>query len=166
MDKVISVYWFVILAMIAAAVVIMTAAFYNAPYDVREVEARLLTNKIADCISKGGEVSNYVYGGVFKQEFSDKILEICGINLEVEDTFSETQYYINVRFYSANDPTTLIFGVEKGNLNYISSCNIQDDEEFKKLAQCYEGKFYAVKGSEQFLIKITTAVGKSIKNVK
>lgn len=166
MDKVISVYWFVILAMIAAAIVIMTAAFYNAPYDVREVEARILANNIADCISKGGEINSYVYEGAFKQDFQEKILEICGINLEVENSFSEVQYYLNVRFYSANDPATLIFGVEKGNLNYISSCNIQQKEEFKKLAQCYEGKFYSMKGSDQFLIKITTAVGKSVKNVK
>ncbi len=166
MDKVISIYWFVILAIIATALVIMTAAFYNAPYDVRGIEARILADKAADCISSGGMLKDYVFqNNIFSSEFNQNFLDICKINLNAENVWTDPQYYIKVEFFNL-DSNGAVFSIEKGNLNFISSCSIQESEDFKKLTQCYEGKFYAVSEKNQFLIKISTAVGKSIKNVK
>ena len=45
-DKIISVYWFTILFIVAGAIVYMAAAFYGEPYDVREIEANILINQI------------------------------------------------------------------------------------------------------------------------
>ena len=55
-DKIISVYWFAILFIVAAAVVYMAALFYGAPYDARGIESDILTNQIADCLSQGGSL--------------------------------------------------------------------------------------------------------------
>ena len=57
-DKIISVYWFAVLFIVAGGIVYMTAIFYGEPYDVREIEANLLTNQIADCLSEGGKLEN------------------------------------------------------------------------------------------------------------
>ena len=53
-DKLISVYWFVILFIVAGAIAYMTVSFYGEPYDIREAEAYALTNKVARCLSEAG----------------------------------------------------------------------------------------------------------------
>ncbi len=53
-DKIISIYWFAILFIVAAAVVYMASVFYGGPADVREIEANILINQVADCVSQGG----------------------------------------------------------------------------------------------------------------
>ena len=50
-DKILSIYWFAILLIIAGGIFGMVYVFYGTPYDVREIETRVLTNQIADCIS-------------------------------------------------------------------------------------------------------------------
>ena len=44
----------------------MVYNFYSSPYDVRDTEADILTNKIADCISQKGKIdSEFFYEGSF-----------------------------------------------------------------------------------------------------
>jgi len=50
-EKYLSVYWFVILAIVAVGIVAMVFVFYGKPYDVREVEAGMIINKVVDCLS-------------------------------------------------------------------------------------------------------------------
>ena len=50
-SKILSVYWFAILAIVAVGIVAMVIVFYGKPYDVREMEGSILINKIADCLS-------------------------------------------------------------------------------------------------------------------
>ena len=54
MEKIISVYWFAILIIVAAAVSAMVINFYNSPYDVRELEANLMIDNVANCLSESG----------------------------------------------------------------------------------------------------------------
>jgi len=167
MDKTISVYWFVILGIVAVVIVLIVSSFYNAPYDVREVEARLLANKAADCISSQGTLSDLLFiDGTFNEEFRENFLEFCDIDFSVESDWQETQYYLKVDFFKVGDTSTPVFSIEKGNLNFISSCNVQAQKDYKKLAQCQEKRFYSVKNDQQFLIQIITAVAKSEKNVR
>src|SRR3989344_5603718 len=46
-EKIISVYWFVILIIIAGAVVAMVSLFYGSPYDVRVTEANIMINQVS-----------------------------------------------------------------------------------------------------------------------
>ena len=53
-DKILSVYWFAILFIIAAGILAMIYVFYNSPFDVRQIEAEVLSSKVAECISHQG----------------------------------------------------------------------------------------------------------------
>src|SRR3972149_9772465 len=53
-EKYLSVYWFAILIIVAAAVSAMVINFYNSPYDVRELEANLMIDNVANCLSESG----------------------------------------------------------------------------------------------------------------
>ena len=74
-DKLISVYWFAILFIVAAAIVYMVLSFYGEPYDARELEANALTNQIADCLSEAG----YLKEGILERVETD-LLETCDLN--------------------------------------------------------------------------------------
>ncbi|MBU0958359.1 MAG: hypothetical protein KKB31_00295 [Nanoarchaeota archaeon] len=165
MDKLISIYWFAILTIVAVAVVYMVAVFYSQPYDVREVEVNLLVNKVADCLSRGGELSSDLfYEGNFNVGYKDNFLETCGITFNTERDWIELQYYFLVEFFNIDLSDTGFF-LEEGSLNLISSCDIQDEGKYERLAECVEKRFYAVSDGKQYLIKILGIVRKTEKNV-
>ncbi len=45
-DKILSLYWFAVLIIVAGGIFGMVYVFYGSPYDVREIEANVLLNKI------------------------------------------------------------------------------------------------------------------------
>ena len=146
-DKMISVYWFVILFLVAGAIVYMAGVFYGKPYDVREVEANVLINHIADCIAEGGEFKEKIIDaeGNFLLN-NDNFFEVCNLNFNVEDFKGwkeHEQYYVEVEE----------FGIEKGNVNLKDFCTMKEKN-------CVERSFYVSKE-----IKILVVVRKTEKNV-
>ncbi len=168
MDKYLSIYWFVIIFITAGAIIYMVSGFYSYPQDVRELEADILSNNIADCISQGGRLNSILVNenGTFNEYFSSNFLQECPINLNSNDNdWKDDQYYFKVEFFKLEDTVNPVFSIEKGNLNLISSCELQKEKEYKTLAKCVEKRFYSV-ADTQYLIKILSAVRKTEKNVK
>lgn len=161
-DKLISVYWFAILFIVASAIVYMTISFYGKPYDIRELEANALTNHIAECLSDVG----YLKEGIF-EDLENNFLETCDLNLDVEDTYDwgeQGQYYVGVEF---SQEENLVFEISEGNKNLISSCGIEGEVEKEKLAKCAEKKFYSLDSAgDVYSVKILSIVRKTEKNVK
>ena len=60
-ENIISVYWFVILIIIAGAVVAMVSLFYGSPYDVRVTEANIMINQVSNCLSQSGELNKNLF---------------------------------------------------------------------------------------------------------
>src|SRR3989338_10868548 len=60
-EKIISIYWFAILIIIAGAVVAMVSLFYGTPYDVRDAEANILVNKVSNCLSENGKLNKELF---------------------------------------------------------------------------------------------------------
>ncbi|MBR9701420.1 hypothetical protein GOV13_00695 [Candidatus Pacearchaeota archaeon] len=125
-DKIISVYWFAILFIVAAAVVYMAAVFYGTPYDIRGAEASAMINQIADCITEGNSLKN-----VSQETFMDA----CHLNFGEEND----EYYVKV-----SNPD-----VEKGNVNLKEFCDKKGD----KLPKCVDRKLYIL-GGEVVEIKV------------
>ena len=167
-DKLISVYWFAILVIIAGGVVMMVNVFYSSPYDVREVEAEILAAKVADCLVRGGEMNPLLTSptGAFRESFSDNFMELCDLNFDVEGEFERPEYYIEVVFYIENDLDRKKFELIEGNLNWKEDCNFED-KSHEKLVKCVEKDFYAVNPVQGiYLVKILSIVGKQDQNVK
>ncbi|MEJ2497249.1 MAG: hypothetical protein P8Y43_07230 [Sulfurovaceae bacterium] len=70
-DKLLSMYWFLILFLVAGGIFAMVTVFYSSPYDVREIEAEILADKTLDCISYTGKLSSFVLNdsGEFNEDF-------------------------------------------------------------------------------------------------
>ena len=156
-DKIISVYWFAILFIVAAAVVYMVSSFYGTPYDVRELEANALANKVADCFSEAGYIRDN-----WREINEDNFLTLCGLNFDVEDVhnWNDDQHYIEVRVnnFESNEAFPEI---TQGNANLKLSCG----SEGKNLPVCIQRTFYTIDlDGNQYEIQILSAVRKTEKN--
>ncbi|MGD9276568.1 MAG: hypothetical protein PVJ67_05325 [Candidatus Pacearchaeota archaeon] len=151
-DKVISVYWFAILFIVAGGIVYMAALFYGGKYDVREIEAEILIDKVADCLNHGGELIDD--WALFSEE---NFFEKCNLNFNVEDTngWQEDQIFVKIDFENFEDKNT-IKSISIGNENL---------EGFRdKGLICVERNLYSIKNKEQYIVKIKSIIRKTEKN--
>jgi hypothetical protein len=173
-DKVLSVYWFVVLVLISGGVFAMAYSFYGVPYDIREVESEILADKTADCISYGGIINaGLIDNGVLNNTFEDNFQEECNLDFNPTSEWKEMQYFVSIEFYNISDDTGNVdkinFEIKKGNINLISDCSIktQKDKDYERMVKCTEKRLYSVDNyNHQYLIKILSGVRKSEKNVK
>jgi len=165
-EKILAIYWFVILTLVAGGIFTMTILFYNHPYDVREVESQILINNIADCLSRGGELNPELFEGEeFSEEFKTNFLQTCNLYFEAEGGEAE-EYYSEITIYNASRLDLPVYEINAGNKNLVASCNIQEEKKYKREARCMEENLFSVKGGKLYLIKIMSAIGKAKENVK
>lgn len=133
-SKVISIYWFAILFIVAGAVVYMTVIFYGQPKDVRGIEASVLTNRIADCLSESGYLKEEVLNDA---EFKDNFLQRCSINFSVEEAYDwieQEQYYTEINIHNFDENSVdgfgeKIFETSAGNINLKTTFLLEKAEE-------------------------------------
>lgn len=158
-DKMLSIYWFAILFIVAAAVVYMVVLFYGRPYDVRSVEADFLLNKVSDCLSGTTNLRQEI----FSEEFQDNFLELCNLNFAVEDDYSweDDQIFLEV-VVSGFETAESVFRISEGNINLKDTCS----EELNKNPYCKSMKFYSLGGDDRkYIVEIFVSIRKSEKNV-
>ncbi len=157
-DKIISVYWFAVLFIVAAAIVYMVLSFYGKPYDIRQAEADILTGKIAGCLSEAG----YLKDGVLTSDFKNNFLERCRLNFQTEDVYGwreQEQYYSEVSIFNFVSGQ-MILSANVGNGNLKEFCN-----QGKNSPVCLERTFYSLdKTNNQYKINILSIVRKTEKN--
>ena len=165
-DKLLSVYWFLILVIVATGIVLMVNVFYGNPYDVREIESALLANKVADCIYYGGEVNREIFSvqGVFKESFRDGFMEDCSLNFDVQGDFVQVPYYIEVDFFSGINSKKSEFNITEGNNNLKPDCKIEVADS-SKLAKCTDKSFFMrTKNGGVYFVKLLTIISKTNEN--
>lgn len=164
-DKLISLYWFVILTIIAGGIVMMVNGYYSTPYDVREAEANIFATKIANCIYPAGSPNpNFVsVQGVFKPEFIENFESHCKLNIEPLGEFEKSQYYSKITFYDDPNKKSIDKEIEIGNKNFLVDCKAKETNE--KLAKCVTNEFWMLFPGEKLkLVVILTAIGKTDQN--
>ena len=164
--KIVSLYWFLILFLVAAAVVYMVALFYGNPYDVRDAETRALSNKIANCISSEGVIEQvFLEGGL-------DLLTKCKLNFKVEEVYGwteESEYYVEVEIRSYNTDSytagAVVNNLVSGNINLKDYCG----GEFRSsnFPACLEREFYGLdERGVSYLVNVITVVRKTEKNIQ
>lgn len=160
-DKIISVYWFAILFIVAAAIAYMAISFYGKPYDVRELEANALTNRVADCFSQNGYLKEEVLTDGFKETF----LEQCNLNFEVENAYdwkTTGQFYVEVEILDFNSKNR-VSQISGGNGNLESFCEVKGEGS----PLCLRRSLYSIdKENTQYQINILSIVRKTEKNAQ
>lgn len=166
-DKYLSAYWIVVLAIVAGGIFGMVYIFYGTPYDVREIEANILTNQVADCVSYAGRINtSLISNGKTISKTGEDFLKMCHLNFKPEEK-QEEQYYAEVKFYKFNDMNNPVLEINAGNKNWVVNCVMQEKQKQKTLPQCIRKIFYSVDDTNnQYIIKILGIVRKTEQNVK
>ena len=159
-EKTISIYWFAILIIVAGAIVYMVSLVYGQPYNVREVEAEILANNVADCVSEGGLLKEKTLGDV---AFQENFLKQCSLNFEAID-FSQSngEYYVEMNFFDFNSGNKINFDILAGIVNLRQYCELNGETQ----PACFKKSFYLIdKVQKSYRIDITAVVNKATKNI-
>ncbi len=152
-DKIISVYWFLIIFLVAGAVVYILSASHN--YDVRKIEANILNEKLADCISKNGYLTETT------EEMKNNLPNSCGLNFKSEFN-GDGEYYVEINLYTIDNLENPYSTIRGGNLNLNN--NLVSHESLTSSTS----SFYALKkiedGQQEFVVKIISIIRKTEKN--
>ena len=167
-EQTISVYWFVILGIVAVSVIVMVSSIFGSAYDVREIENEILINQIANCLSNGGRVT-----GNFLSLNNDNFSSTCKINFHSE----EGEYYVSFEVFENwkdfnskldLDQNSAIKKIYSGNAEMFNTyCQNRDD---KLNIDCSTKWFYTLDDksntSEEkpVMIKISVAINKFQEN--
>ncbi len=179
-EKILFLYWFVIMTMVVVAFVIAVSMFYSSKLDVRSVEAEVLNDKVADCLIKSGFVEDWIFSRIFpvgeknKREFESEFFDNCRLNFEDINEFyqDERQYYVEVKVYdfnlceNSNCSNEIVAPFRVGNFDIALGCELQEQTEDKKLPACFKRRFYAVtKDYRKLVFEILTGIKKVGQNV-
>ena len=153
-ERVLSMYWFILFIIVAVAIVSAVLIFYSYLLDVRSTEAGILSDRVVDCLSDGGNLN------VAKLDEAEKNLEsACNLILkdESKEKYKEmkSQYYIKVE---ANGKL-----IEAGDRDFLAYCG---QKSKLNIPVCFEKKLFVLNGNEFVSMKITTAVRKVEQNAK
>ncbi len=163
-EKILSVYWFAILVIVAGAIFVMAGIFYGSPYDVREIEAHLLSNRVADCLVRQGNLQKEIFDGKSFLLNEQNFLDLCRLNFSSPD-FEREQYFVRVEVFGQQEPERKIFELEYGNKNLEADCKIE--KEYSRTASCERRVLFGLdKDGKLYKIKILSVVGKIKKNVR
>ena len=149
-EKIISVYWFAILIIVAGGIAYMVYSFYGSPYDVRQIESDILANKVAECISEEGQLKN------IDENYRNDFLKICSLNFETRD--DEIQFYLEVIFLDFNSGQEIEPPIIQGNINLKNNLGASLYHSSKSL--------YVLKGEQEIIVKINSVINKEKLNVK
>ena len=150
-EKILFIWWFLVLAVVAGGIAIGVFMFYSAPLDVREVEAGILSNKIYDCLNDNGYLRSDALFDGFNIYFE------CGIN---RDIFFEdgTPYYLSVEI---NDSDINLFYEYSRSEDLKKNCFIEKAIRTKDYPKCvisYENFLFLEDGKQKELIVSVVAV--------
>lgn len=168
-EKMISVYWFVIVVLIAGAVVAMVSTFYGDPYDVRDVEANLMINKFSECVSDSGKLNeDFLNQSHLKDNVSLK--SVCGFVFEKSSGQAGNQrseYYLESQFYEVESEKSLA-NYSAGSRAFKAQCRTQNEtQNHEGFAKCVNRTVYVANDTESaYEVNVLAAVSKSDKNVK
>ena len=166
--KYLSVYWFVILVIVAAAIVFTVSAFYSQSYDVRKIESDILINNFIECFSNNGKLR------ILPEE-----LDVNNCNLNFNDqNYNEGQYFLDVRVYNLDDCDSstgecsneiATIASKKGNVNYKSFCDLKEERE-RIIPVCSNKRFYSYYKNEEterkIVIDVLAIVNKANQNAR
>ncbi len=157
-EKLLSIYWFLILFIVAAGISYMVIDFYGDPYDVRSSEADILLVKIANCFSQGGYlVEDYA---------SLSLAENCNLNFETPDHLDWEfvgQYYAEI-VITDFETSALLFKDVMGEPLWRIGCL---SKSTRSDPACNVQTFYSLtKDGGGVEVEITSIVRKTEKNVK
>jgi hypothetical protein len=124
-EKLLSIWWFFILAFVGGGIIIGIAIFYSADTSVKKIEAEVLLGKILDCVVEEGFLDSELANEKTREGFD--IYAECKLNKEVIDG----DFYFKISL----DDILILSG---GNPSFEENCEIDKEVVTKGFPGCTE----------------------------
>jgi len=152
-ERVLGIYFFVILIIIALGIVSGVVTVYGQDIDIREAEVSLLRDQLVDCLVDRGDFN------MVKFEDQD-MLKLCKLNFEdqtLKYKDGKQQYAVKIDILDIN--SNLIKSKSFGNEALMIVCGSKGD-----VPVCLDTIMYLLEGGNPVYVKIKTVVRKNEQN--
>jgi len=151
-EKYLSIWMFLIWAIIGVSIVLGVLMFYSVQGDVRQIEAQLLADKLSSCITNG-----FNYEEIKGSNFD--IYAKCSLNKNVFD--EENFYYFNINI--TGEGNGQLGKIILGGNNWKTECDYQflkeEAEKENKFPQCtrQDSTAFDSKTNKRYIVSVITA---------
>ena len=155
-EKLLSLWWFLVLIIIGGGIFIGVSLFYSAEINVKQVEAEMLYDKIFDCFSSQDDLTK-----IFSDENSGfDIFSECGLNKNVFDNAGI--FYLKINFF---DETGNQIGksIEVGDKSLEKDCDVSKVIFAKHYSGCYKNKEFVDGKSNLEILSVSNQNGRNVK---
>lgn len=170
-EKILSMYWFVMIFIVVAGVFTCLAIYYSSSISVRNAELDLMLDRIANCIDPNGYIdSEFLIAIKNNEEFSERFLEKCSLNIYEEKTLKvnskKLQYYIKISLDSFNiqaNTQSNLGMLELGDAVIDFDCSINNKQNVREdISICKTKYLYLVdKDNNSYIAQILVGVSKT-----
>lgn len=129
-EKIFSIWWLLVLAIIGVGIIGGVLIYYSADVDVREIEAKILYEKILECVSE----QNFLKSEVFDENYD--IFESCYLRKSLFE--EENDFYFKIDIFQNSQIKKSFSG---GGSGFEKDCGIvRENEKGEKI----KGKHFPI----------------------
>lgn len=130
--KLLAIWWFLVLIIVSAGIILGTSFFRADKIDVRQAEASIMVEKLSSCLVSNGHIN--------QQMISSQIFDSCYLNEKIVNASSI--YLGRIRVYDSSNK--LIKEYSFGNNALEANCKIGEVvANSQKFPRCSEKTFFA-----------------------
>lgn len=131
-EKILSIWWFFVLAAVTIGISSGVVIFYGASYDVRIKEAEILHEKLLDCLIKD---NGFLNEKILQEDFD--LFSECGLK---KDSFEKSpNFFFKLEFFD-DSSNSFIEPILKGDYSMESNCPISGSLKAEGYPKCFSGK--------------------------
>jgi len=101
-EKIMSIWWFAVLAIVGATIIVGVAMVYSADVDTRNFESAILAERVSDCIVNDGVLDSLIVEDGGKFDF----FEECGLDKTFFEQSSKLYFKVTIK----NSSGGVLFG--------------------------------------------------------
>ena len=153
-EKLFSIWWFVILAIVGAGIIIGVFIYFSVSIDVRDAESVVLGGKIFDCLIDENEIS---------EEFFEKnfdLTEKCGLSSELKNS---NLFYINVSVYNSDRKSEK--SIFLGNNVFERECRVEKLIKAKHYPVCFQEQKIVFRKGEKISLVVLTGSNQRVEKI-
>lgn len=154
-ERVLGFYWMIVFVIITIGIVSAAAIFYGNLLDVRQIETRILSDRLIDCISENGKLNTALIGEL--QGDGSNLESKCGLIFS-DSSYTENQFYVNITIEGGK---SIIFDKDKSG-KFINFCN----DDSKKVPTCHSETVFLLSGNNLQKVEVLVSISKISQNVK
>jgi len=129
-EELLSLWWFFVLAIVGAGIVVGVFIFHSSGVNVKEIESNILSERIYDCLVEEGVLLGEFVGN---QDGSFDIFGKCNLKESIFDNRGD--FYFEVKFFDKLGQPSL--PIVKGNNALKGDCKIQKTEDGEEIKAQY-----------------------------